>query len=144
MKKYLELFVLIFSISLILISCSNQYEKDLEYAHSLNDDQLVALYNEMEFHWRRMDETPIDGLTNFSENSRIPEILPNLLSPKAVNPRKGVIFYRPSLDEDINLYFIGLTDEDWPTKYQAIELHFYDGSNSPASEVLWERGQRQR
>ena len=142
MKKYLELVVFIFSINLNLISCSNEYEKDLEYVRSLNNDQLVALFEDMEFHWRRMDETPIDGLANFPENSRIPEIFPNLLSPLAVNPRKKVIFYRPSMDEDIRLYFIGLAKEEWPSEYQAIELHYYDSSYSPTSEVLWERRKR--
>lgn len=142
MRKYLELIVFIISINLFSISCSNQNEKDIEYVRSLSDEQLATLFNEMEFHWRRMDETPIEGLTNYPENSRIPDILPNLLSSRAVNPRKSVIYYQPSLDNDIWLEFIGLAEEEWPSKYQAIELHYFHGLNSKALEVLWERGQR--
>lgn len=141
MKKYLELAVFVFFINTFALSCSNQYEKDLEFARSLSEEQLTTLFNEMEFHWRRLEETPVDGLTNYPENSHIPENLPNLLAPRAVNPRKGFIVIRPAIDEDIRLHFIGMTDEEWPIKYQAVQLHYYIGM-SPTSEILWERGQK--
>ena len=141
MKKYSKEVVLIFFISIPAFSCSNQYQDNLKYARSLSNDQLITLFNEMEYHWRRIDRTPIDGLSNFPENSRIPEILPNLLGPKSVNPRKGYINLRPSIDEDVRLYFIGLAEKEFPSAYQAIELHYYEGKK-PTSEILWEQGER--
>lgn len=143
MKNTMSHIISIIFICSILLSCGNQYEETINYARALDDNQLIALFDEMEFHWRRIDETPIDGLRKFPNNSLIPNILAELSGPQVVNPRRAFIILKPSIDEDVRLLFIGLAEEESPTQYQAIELHYYDGPHAPRSEVLWEQGQSQ-
>jgi hypothetical protein len=122
------------SISMAFFGDAPNCDKDSDaanYARSLSDERLAALYSDMARMYK-MNDVPYEGYTSFDPKGLPKEFAD--LKIKKVRPKQANIMVEGCFDHYMYLHFNGISDDE----PKQIVLQY--GEHPVGSEVLWSKG----